>query len=268
MELLVPSRYPEMTPYLRERNEVALHLMLASSSRSFLLVACRRVAHLELLSARAIDFYRKNSAGSETPTSSRGPTPQLQRAYQKMQQVIAAGLIRANDFEKLLSTVGSDIKQAYQDSLPNLVKQQVNAPQGKQLDMAVKSAQASMEMGMLLGQSPPPPFLPVIQKFFRELPAFRKMTDPAKLFFADYDLLQIHQPNDAPRAPGRQHVDMFRRVFLRPDTGKQWRRCSRCAAVMEDLVGTRPGFIFVLNQQRKCSCSGNWAIMPKGKIQL
>ncbi|KAH7329090.1 mediator of RNA polymerase II transcription subunit 16 [Stachybotrys elegans] len=268
MELLVPARYSEMTPYLKERNEVAMHLMLASSSRSFLLVACRRVAHLELLSARAIDFYRKNSAGSDTPTANRGPTPQLLRAYQKMQQVIAASLIRANDFEKLLSSVGADVKQTYQESLPNLVKQQPNAPQGKQLDMAVKAAQASMETAMLLGQSPPPPFLHMIQKFFRDLMAFRKLTDPAKLFFADYDLLQIRQPGEAPRAPERLYADMFRRVFLRPDSGRQWRRCSRCAAVMEDLTATRPGFIFVLNQQRKCSCGGNWAIMPKGKIQL
>ncbi|KAM7194311.1 RNA polymerase II mediator complex subunit Sin4 [Rhypophila sp. PSN 637] len=47
----------------------------------------------------------------------------------------------------------------------------------------------------------------------------------------------------------------------------QWRRCVRCASVMEDVSAhQRPGFTFVLAQQRKCACGGNWGIVPKNPV--
>lgn len=46
----------------------------------------------------------------------------------------------------------------------------------------------------------------------------------------------------------------------------QWRRCARCASVMEDVWGHRPGFSFVLGQQRKCSCGGSWGLLPRGAL--
>ncbi|KAL2158527.1 hypothetical protein VTH06DRAFT_4294 [Thermothelomyces fergusii] len=48
------------------------------------------------------------------------------------------------------------------------------------------------------------------------------------------------------------------------DTGPQWRRCARCAAVMNDLLTTKPGYNVVLSQQRKCVCGGSWGTMPRG----
>ena len=76
-----------------------------------------------------------------------------------------------------------------------------------------------------------------------------------------------------------RYVDVFKRIELvsgptqggaRPAPGEkpapQWRRCVRCAAVMEDVFGTRPGFTFVLAQQRKCACGGNWGLLARGKL--
>ncbi|KEY74115.1 hypothetical protein S7711_05365 [Stachybotrys chartarum IBT 7711] len=267
-EKLIPQRFSEAAQYLRARNDVSLHLMLSSSSRGFLLATCRRIMHLEVLSARAIEFYRRHSYVAEASMPGKAPNPQLQQAYQKMQQTIASGLIRVGEFEKLLTVVGNDVRQAYSEFLPSLIKQQPNAPQGKQLDAAVKSAQIQMELSLLVAASPPPPFLPVIKKFFnKELPGFRKQTDPANLFYANYDLLQVDDDKRS-KADKGFYVDVFKKEEIHPKSILQWRRCTRCAAVMEDVYGTRPGFIFVLGQQRKCSCGGYWGLLPKGKLLL
>ncbi|KAF4464866.1 mediator of rna polymerase ii transcription subunit 16 [Fusarium albosuccineum] len=267
-ELLTRERFNEIAPYLHEKNNVSLHFLLSSSSRGFLSAVCRRLAHLDSLSARAIDFYRRQSAVADGSTSAR-TAPQLQQAYQKMQQATSTGLVKVAEFETLLTELSKEIRQAYQVFLPNLVKAQQNAPQGKQIDLAVKTARIQFELTMLLSASPPPAFLQIMKKFFTsDLPAFRNATDPARLFFANYDLLEVQDDEHslaAKKARGMVYVDVFKRVKMRPSPNKQWRRCSRCAAVMEDVFGSRSGFTFVLGQQRKCSCGGHWTLLPKGK---
>ena len=106
--------------------------------------------------------------------------------------------------------------------------------------------------------------------------------DPARLYFADYDLLEV---DDGRRAlEGRRargvRVDMFKRVEITrgpPSSSSSsaagaspsrvpWRRCVRCAAVMEDPAATataaannRPHLNFVASQQRNCCCGGRLA---------
>lgn len=266
---LVPERYPEMAAYLLDKNDVSLQLLLSSSSRGFLSAVCRRITHMEALSAKAIDFYRRQSASAEPQTTSKSKEQSLQQAYQEMQQVASSSLIKVAEFDKLLNTLFSDVRQAYQIALPNLVKHQPNPPQGKQMDTAIKSARTHCELSMVLSSSPPAAFLPVIKKFFdKDLPAFRKMTDPAELFFAKYDLLEL-QDDESTLAAQRTkttYVDAFKRGQLKMSGSQQWRRCTRCTAVMEDVFGTRPGFTFVLRQQQRCFCGGYWGLMPKGKL--
>jgi mediator of RNA polymerase II transcription subunit 16, fungi type len=91
--------------------------------------------------------------------------------------------------------------------------------------------------------------------------------------------------DDDPRSLARKkakgvYIDVFKRVALEnghkegqkggdgvgEGAGPQWRRCARCASVMEDVLGNRPGFTYVLAQQRKCSCGGNWGLLPKGAL--
>lgn len=269
IETLEPKRHSEMTAYLHEKNDIALHLLLSSCSRSFLSAVCRRIAHLEGISTRAIDFYRRQSAQAEQGNSGKMPSPQLQQAYQQMQRVIAAGLIKVAEFEKLLNVLGQDIRQAYQTFLPTLIKQGPNPPPGKQMDIAVKTMQGQMELFMLLSKSPPPAFTPVIRKLFTEgLKTFRAQTDPAKLFFHDFSLLGMEDDAQSLRhkKDKRVWVDLFNKSELRPNPEHSWRRCVRCASVMEDKVGDKPGFVFVLGQQRKCSCGGQWALLPPTKL--
>lgn len=268
---LNPQKLGELNQYLHDRNDVSLHLLLSSSSRSFVSAVCRRITLLEAISNKAIDFYKRQAAG-EQPAGAKPPNPQLQQAYQRMQQVTSSSLIKVTEFEKLLNILGSDIRQTYTTYLPRVVKNTPNAPQGKQLDVALKNTQIHFEVGMLLSGSLPPSFLPVLNKFFtKDLQAFRKLTDPAKLFFADFELVGVQDDKHsltARKAKG-VHVDIFKRTELRVGRGaNKWRRCTRCTAVMEDVFGSRPGFTFVLGQQRKCSCSGYWALLPKGKLVL
>ncbi|KAK1241472.1 hypothetical protein MKX08_001446 [Trichoderma sp. CBMAI-0020] len=268
MARLDPKRIAELTPYLHKRNDISLHLLLSSSSRSFLLAICRRIAHLETLSTKANEFYRRQPQMGVDQTGAPKPlNPQLQQAYQKMQQITSTCLIKASEFEKLLNMLGADIRQAYQTFLPTLVKNQAGVGQGKQIDMAVKAAQIQLELGMLLAVSPPAaPFVPVIKKLFtKDLPAFKALTDPAKLFFANYDLLGVQ--DDKSQLPKDVYVDLFRKAEIKLGA-HQWRRCTRCASVMEDVFGTRPGYTFVLGQQRRCACGGVWALLPKGKLFL
>lgn len=267
---LVPQRFAEATVYLHERNDISLHLILCSSSRNFLSALCRRIVHLETLSNRAIDYYRRQSVGAETG-SGKPPNPQLQQAYQRMQQVTTSSPVRVAEFEKLLNVLGSDIRQAYQAFLPTWIRNGPNPPQGKQMEAAIKTAQVQLEVGMLLGTSPPPAFLPVMKKLLaKDLPALRDLINPGSVFFADYTLLGVQDDARSlvARRARRAHVDLFKRVELRRSaTGPQWRRCTRCSSVMEDVSAAgRPGFTFVLGQQRKCSCAGYWTLLPEGKL--
>ena len=270
MSLLSPQRYNEMAAYLHGKNNIALHFLLCSSSRGFLSAVCRRLGHLEALSIRAIEFYRRQSAMGDSSVAGKS-APQLQQAYQKMQQVTSSGLVKVSEFDKLLTTLGQDIRQTYQAFLPQLVmkSQQAQPPQGKQIDMAVKAARVQFELAMLLASTPPPAFLGLITKFFKQdLRAFHQTTDPTQLFFANYELLEAQDDKHSlasRRARGKTYVDTFNRMEMSISPGRQWRRCTRCAAVMEDVFGSRPGFTFVLGQQRKCSCSGHWTLLPKGK---
>ncbi|PHH76275.1 hypothetical protein CDD82_4064 [Ophiocordyceps australis] len=266
-ERLAPPRFAQMTAYLQQNNDVSLHLVLSSCSRGFLSAICRRIAHLQVLSTRAIEFYRKQ------PTTTDPTAIQLQRAYHKMHRITSTAPINVAEVEKLLNVVGSDIRQTYQESLPNWVKSGPNAPQGKQVDAAVKTAQVQFEAAMLLGISPPPAFLPLIKKLMdKELPALKASTDQAKIFFGNYLLLGLDDGDSSERwrrQSSRVHLDMFKRIAicLSPQ-GPPWRRCTRCASVMEDVFTNRPGFSFVLGQQRRCSCGGSWALLPAGKRLL
>jgi mediator of RNA polymerase II transcription subunit 16, fungi type len=152
---------------------------------------------------------------------------------------------------------------------------------------------------MFLAGPPPAAFLPVIVKLFDgHLKTYRAQTDPGELFFADFRLLEVDDDRRslAAKKAGKRHVDVFKRIELigprgtvatgqsrdggggNDDNGAAtgassamgkepplWRRCARCAGVMEDVFGTRPGFTFVLAQQRKCACGGHWTLLSRGK---
>ncbi|WQF84982.1 Putative mediator complex, subunit Med16, WD40-repeat-containing domain superfamily [Colletotrichum destructivum] len=286
LALLTPQRFSEISTYVQSRSDVSLHLLLCSSTRGFLSAVCRRILHLEILSNRAIEFYERRAAmqkATDPSSQNKALHVVLYKAYQKMQRVTSSSLIKVQEFDRLLTVLNNDIRSAYQSSFASLAsKNPLGAGGQKALDAQIKNAQTRCELSMLLAASPPPAFLPVLLKFFNtDLKTYRAQADPSKLFFADFTLLEIDDDRRAlaaRKAKGR-FIDVFKRVELATpsadstkegDDAKlaQWRRCVRCSAVMEDVFGSRPGFTFVLAQQRKCSCGGHWGLLPKDVLMI
>ncbi|KAK0703773.1 RNA polymerase II mediator complex subunit Sin4 [Lasiosphaeria miniovina] len=289
-----PKRFSELAPYLQSQDDVSLHLLLCSSTRGFLSAACRRLVHLDSLCIRAAHFYQKQKDGDSTNPTAR-PSEPLYHAYQKMARSTNSNLVKVQKFDALIGGLSQEIKAAYQRTLSGLTskpkqRDQGNSQQGQNNnanEQLVKKAQTHCELDMLLAANPPPGFRDVLFKFFNSsLPAFRSQTDPARLYFGNYDILEVDDNRKilaSKKAAGR-YIDVFKRVELfsgpkaaknsslshggaADDTGPQWRRCVRCASVMEDVWGTRPGFTFVLGQQRKCSCGGNWGLLPRSSVR-
>lgn len=305
MEILQDGRkFTEMTNYLKSKNDVCLNLLLCSSTRCFLSAICKRLAHLQAIGNKVMQFWDSRPASNPADAVNE-PQRELHKAYLKLQRGASTTLIKVDEFEKLLASLSHDIRQTYQTSLASL--QQKAAAQQLQgqnkpypAEAAVRKAQAHCELAILLGEQPPPSFQPPIRKFFEtDLREILGSTKRSELFFADFPLLEVE--DDARRLAARKaegrHVDVFRRTELLSSPSSAlsasktvatdghanangdsldadrnltmaaaehaaWRRCVRCCAVMEDVTATRPGFNFVLAQQRKCSCGGSWAFLP------
>lgn len=263
-----------MTRYLHTKNEIAVHLILCSSTRNFISAVCRRISLLEGYATDALVWY---SGRPEPFESSNSRHIALHAAYRKVHRYTSSALIKADDFDKLLGALAVDIRSAYSTSLSPLAERDTqkavkNPPTPNQNPSApkpdrVKEARQHCELNMLLVHAPPVSFLPVLTKLFRQdLPALRANVDIAKLYFADYRLLEIIDTPEvlANRRKGSTKVDMFRRVEIRRRPQVPWRRCCRCGNAMEDPTSAshKPGMMLLLTQQRICCCGGRMALTP------
>ncbi len=269
-----PQQLVNMTQHLHAKNEIALHLILCSSTRNLISAVCRRVGLLDNCATRALAWY---SGRAEVTDASSSRHVALHAAYRKVHRYTSSALIKADEFDKFLATLAVEIRSAYGTSLGPLAEREAqkaakNPPTPNQNPNApkpdrVKEARQHCELNMLLVGPPPPSFLAVITKLFhQDLMAFRANVDIAKLYFADYHLLEIIDTPDALADRKRRYmnVDMFRRVEISKQARVPWRRCSRCGNVMEDLTSAnnKPGMIFLLAQQRTCCCGGRLALLP------
>lgn len=333
------AQFSQLTSYLHEKNEIALHMVLCSSIRSLLGGVCRRITVLHNLSHRAISHYELNNPntapggkGGNNSNSNNGYGSPLHVAYQKVYRHTSAALINPEAFQTLLASLNREVREVYGKSFAKMAEQASKAhPQNQaqhqkaMADDAIARARQHCELQMLLGQAPPSTFQPLIAKFlYQDLAAFRDgpgngnssgsggtggngngngaaagVIDPARLYFADYDILEV---DDTPGALERRrargaHVDLFKRVEItRPHSRSSstaaaaensipWRRCVRCASVMEDVASAaaaaaaaaaangsgnagnnnnnhKPQLNFVLSQQRNCCCGGRLAWLP------
>ncbi|KAI1337449.1 RNA polymerase II mediator complex subunit Sin4 [Xylariaceae sp. FL0016] len=263
-----------MTQYLHSKNNIALHLILSSSTRNFVSAICRRINLMDNCASRALNWYTNRG---EITDSTAARHQALHAAYRKVKRYTSAALVKADNFDAFLVNISSDIRNAYSTSLPGLAERETqrqknqnhasqNSNSPKPPDR-VKEARQHCELSLLLGQTPPPSFFNVIAKLFRkDLVEFRSNVDVAKLYFADYELLEII---DEPRALEKRRargmrVDMFKRTELFKGSDTPWRQCARCGNVVEDLppVFNKPGMTFLLSQQRMCCCGGRLALLP------
>lgn len=286
-----PPRLAKLNEFLHKKNDVALHMIMCSSIRGLLNAVCRRMTLLDNLSVMALKYYESRAGKDEpvatpgAPTGAKGGSygSPLHQAYQRIQRHTSSAMVKISDFDALLNTFATSIRSVYKTSMEQLNKQQQqlnnnNANAANKEDPGTR-ARANAELTLLLGGPPPPTFQePLTRLFKQDLPKLRDTTDAARLFFADYTLLEIDDEDpkalERKRAAGR-YVDMFKRVEIvkgahsgsSGGTPVQWRMCVRCASVMEDFgpVHNRPNLAFVLSQQRNCSCGGRMVLLPLGE---
>ncbi|KAI1386709.1 RNA polymerase II mediator complex subunit Sin4 [Hypoxylon trugodes] len=282
MSLLKQRQSQPMAEYLRSKNEIALHLILCSATRGLLSALCRRITLLDSFSTKAITWYekREEKADPNWVDPRAAAHAALYTAYQKMRRCTSS-LVKADEFDKLLASLGADIRSAYNEALAVLNQppqgQNSGAPRPEPSQEAIARGRQHCELNMLVLQAPPPSFVTVVAKFFNnELREFRSHVDVAKLYFGDYSILEI---NDEPRAVEKRRakglrVDLFKKIVIsrKPVDGTSggaaraqasWRGCARCASVMEDLalINNKPGLTFLLRQQFHCSCGGRMAVL-------
>jgi mediator of RNA polymerase II transcription subunit 16 len=219
--------------------------------------------------------YPGSSSQNGTPNAQQpipSLSPALRAAYLKIATLTASAILRIKTFEALLSGVANSIKTAYSNHTPPLS----GSPNAEK-------ARNAIEIKMLFGGSLPDAFVPVITELFRPsglLAAVRDDIEPARLFFADFAMLELDDDAAAlaRRRRAARTMDCFRKAWLpnphprtrdEPDRaarhGVRWRRCARCAAVMEDVLSQRQALQWLVMQQRRCFCSGYWDTLQPGE---
>lgn len=229
-------------------------------------------------------FSSSSTPPPAVPQNQNGPqiSPALRTAYMQIATLTSGTIVRIKTFETLLSSLSALIKTSYQSHTPPLS----GSP-------AADKARGFLETKMLFGGSFPQAFKGIIVELFKEdglLEKVKEEIDPARLFFADFTLLEVDE--DAASVKKRKNmgktIDCFRKDWMvNPSSksnaekngggeggdgtvvsGKQaqkWKRCSRCASVMEDLVMNRQQLQWLVMQQRRCFCSGYWNTLASGK---
>ncbi|KAK0128828.1 mediator complex subunit [Cadophora gregata] len=278
---------PDLLAYLHSTNTIALHLILSSASRGFLTAILRRLAHLDYIARKAISH-------TSTPNPQNTPSalsPALKAAYVEIASLTASPILDIKTIETLLSSLSSSIKNAYALHNPALS----GSPQAEK-------ARNALEIKMHFGSSFPDAFKSVIVELFREdgglLSAVKADIKPADLFFADFEILEVDEEGVMleRRKEKGMTMDCFRKAWLPNPVkgqvengtsaaggtagtgtdgnasavvsrqGARWRRCARCAAVMEDVLTQRQALQWLVMQQRRCFCSGFWDMLSPGEL--
>lgn len=295
---------PDLLAHLHSTNTVALHMLLSSSVRGFLTAICRRLQHLDYIARRAIMHTPPNASSSNSQNPSQSPhphgnlSPALRQAYMQIATLTTNTIVRVKTIETLLSSLSSLIKTAYSSPPPtsSSAQQSLAGPTNDKL-------RNNLEIKMLFGGSFPDVFKSVIVELFRKeglLAAVEEEIDPTQLFFADFTMLEVDEDPTTVRKRKNlgKTMDCFRKTWLTnppkrsssshdlqsgngegeltgsPEAGAngnsqarhgaRWRRCARCAAVMEDSTFSRQALQWLMMQQRRCFCSGYWDTLPPG----
>jgi mediator of RNA polymerase II transcription subunit 16 len=284
----------DVLDHIRSQNMISLHLLLSSTSRGFLTAICRLLAHLDYIARKAMQrsvTTPQISQTGQTPPSQQSAalSPALKAAYTQIATLTSSSIIRVKTIETLLLSLGTRVKTAYAAAGPSTNTSTNPQAIGTQRSGGSDSPRNVQEMKMLYGGTFPECFKAVIIELYRKegglLESVRNEIDPAKLFFANFEVLEVDEDVNlvnARKAKDRT-MDCFKKNWLVNPVrrkggvvvsgngvgggnagGKQWRRCARCAAVMEDVLPNRAVLQWLVMQQRRCFCSGYWYTLAIG----
>lgn len=261
--------------YLYSTKNVALHLLLASTTRGFLISICRRLHHLDHTARSAMAA----AANGHAPTSQMSSS--LRASYTSIAHLTQSSIVPYPKFDRFVTKIAEHVRAAYvQAGLPGN-------------DRNSASARNRIEQQILFGGGLPQQSAYAVSKIFHEdLPALKAEIDPANLFFHDFSVLGLPLQDRGTNLPYfesedpvmkekirqkyvryrvRHTVDVFQRKPLKlgnepePEQegkqGRRFRRCARCAAVMEDMQSRNPCVAHLIGIERRCHCAGFWDIM-------
>lgn len=196
-------------------------LLLVSSSRNFLKHFCN-----------PLKFCNQacKSQQSQTP---------LRLAYQELGAVFQKSLVSIPQFERLLSQVENKVKSAYQDSGISETERNI------------------VEKNMLIKAEIPDILFGAVKDLLTETAAsLKEEVNVAELYFANVAPLGLTNDNTSRRWRKKHPLDAMRKIELK---GVNTRRCTRCTAVMEDLLPTRTASVMV-TLMKHCFCGSFWMV--------
>jgi mediator of RNA polymerase II transcription subunit 16 len=182
---------PELLAHLHSTNTISLHLLLSSPTRGFLTAICRRLQHLDYIARKAIVYPGVNNtpnpqhANQNSQHQATAPSPALRAAYMQIATLTSNTILRIKTMETLLASLASLIKNAYASNNPPLSGSQ-----------PAEKARNALEIKMLFGGSFPDAFKSVIIELFKKeglLDAVKEEIEPARLFFADFTMLEVDE---------------------------------------------------------------------------
>lgn len=237
---------PTLLAHMTETNSPALHLLIGSASRGFLIALSRRIMHLDHTAHRAL---------SESQV--RQLSPSLLSAYASLRALTSSALVPLKQFEAMLGELSANIAAAY--AAAGLGNRDGDG------ERAIVKERARLEADMCLGGPIPSVLAAAVSTLVGETAdGLWKNVDPAALFFMDDSILDI---GNKPRVVNGKAKVMVRDLFSKKPvrTDRRWKRCVRCAGGMEEVVSARPMMHWLLGQQRKCLCGGCWVSIGAGE---
>lgn len=217
---------PDQTfsPYeVKELNNPALSLVLASTSRVFLRYNCRVL--------RGIHNAANNAPHSNQPARS-------------LQAVFEQSPINVMQFEPILAEVDNGIKKAYLAAGVGETDRQV------------------IEKEMLIAADIPEILVGIVQHLlYNTLENLHQDIDPGELYFRDHSWLGLTDDRRSDAFRKNHVIDIMRKIVLGEDV--RVRRCTRCCAIMEDLLPQRGGNMWVAKMHSACLCGSSWMLVSQ-----
>lgn len=214
---------PTKTAKVREINTPALLLLMTSSSRMFLRYICGPLKFLVQAS--------KSHQGSV----SLGP------GYRELEAAFQRSPVTISQFEHLLLQVDTRIKSAYQSSAISTDDRGIT-----EKEMLIKAEIPNVLLG---------PAKEILTSIAASL---KEEVNVAELYFANTASLHLTNDQSSKRWRKEHPIDAMRKIEIRNDA--RTKKCTKCGAVMEDLLPHKGMNSIVINFHKHCFCGSWWMV--------
>ncbi|OAL70354.1 hypothetical protein A7D00_5320 [Trichophyton violaceum] len=215
-------------------------LIISSIPRSFLRYICRGLRGLTNGFRNAMNLSNESY-----------------QIYSQMVTVITESALKVDVYEKLLATVESDVKHAYQNAGFN------------------NADRAAPERDLLINGSIPPVLQPAVTAILtKTVPMIRNEANPMYLFLQDYSWLGVGDDKRADLFRHKYEIDILRKVLIPLDESRgavrPSRRCVRCCAISEEIPPKSMAAVKMLMRTavlRACTCGGMWSMSNASNLR-